>query len=77
MRAMRYVLYFIGFFLATVLIQWCGRNHNRQGKAQIYTGPTVIIGMCVLGLVCKEQAYFTAILGFLLADSIGKQMGWH
>lgn len=34
------------------------------------------IAICVLGVVINNINYLGAVLGFLLADEIGKQVGW-
>ena len=42
----------------------------------MWVGKSVIIGMCVLGIITKNINYFAAILGFVLGDEVGKQAGW-
>lgn len=67
------------FFIFTLTAQWllhrvC-KNHNR-GASAMWVGSSVIIGMCVLGIITKNINYFTAILGFVLGDEVGKEAGW-
>jgi len=69
------LIYGIGFFVATLLIQRIVHGINKNWL--VYTGTSVIIGMCVFGIMQKEIAFFAAIIGFVLADTIGAALGWH
>lgn len=74
------VLYGIGFCLCTLLIQgvlYKLRNKHNQGNTAIWVGNSAIIVICIMGLMTHNTNYFSAILGFIIADEIGKQMGWH
>ena len=72
-------IFVLVFFIFTITAQWLLRrvrkNHNR-GASAMWVGTTVIIGMCVLGIITKNINYFAAILGFVLGDEVGKQAGW-
>lgn len=73
------VLYAIGFFLITVLFQYLlhrFRKNGNRGKGAIWVGRSVVIVICVMGIVLKNINYLGAVLGFLMADEIGKKMGW-
>lgn len=77
---MEYWLYGIGYFILTLMIQYVlfkfRKNHNR-GASSIWTGNTIVILLCVLGLLTQELNKFAAIIGYVLADWIGKEMGWY
>ena len=75
----KYLIYGVGFFIATLLIQSIvhGINKDKNKKWQIYTGPTVILGLCVIGLIQQEIAFLAAIMGFVVADGIGEALGWY
>ena len=74
------VLYGIGSFICTLFLQRvlheCRKNHN-QGNNAIWVGNGAIIVICVMGLIMHNVNYYAAILGFVIADEVGKQMGWH
>lgn len=76
---MEYWLYGIGYFILTLMIQYVlfkfRKNHNR-GASSIWTGNTIVIILCVLGLLTQELNKFAAVIGYVLADWIGKEMGW-
>lgn len=77
---MEYWLYGIGYFILTLMIQYVlfkfRKNHNR-GASSIWTGNTIVIILCVLGLLTQELNKFAAVIGYVLADRIGKEMGWY
>ena len=73
-------LFALGFFLFTLLLQWIlfkvRRNHNR-GDSAIWVGYGAIIVICVMGLIDNNENYFSAILGFIIGDEIGRTKKWH
>ncbi len=73
------VLYAIGFFLITMLIQYLlsKRSHNKTHNIEFWTGSSAIIAICVLGIISNNIHYLAAILGFVIADDIGRAAGWH
>ena len=74
------VIYGIGFFLCTLLIQYLlykiRKNHN-HGTNSIWVGNRSIIVLCVVGIMNHNIGYLTAILGFICADEAGKAVRWH
>ena len=73
------ILYAIGFFLITLLFQYLlhrFRKNGNQGHGAIWVGRSAAIVICVMGIVSKNINYLGAVLGFLMADEIGKKMGW-
>ena len=73
-------IYGIGFFICTLLIQYLlfrfRKNHN-HGSNCIWVGNSVIMVLCVVGIVNHNITYLAAILGFICADEVGKVAGWH
>ena len=73
------ILYAIGFFIFTIFLQWLlhkvRKNHN-QGNSATWVGNGAIIVICVMGLMTKNINYFSALLGFVVGDEVGKQAGW-
>lgn len=73
------ILYVIGFFIFTIFLQWLlhkvRKNHN-QGNSATWVGNGAIIVICVMGLMTKNINYFSALLGFVVGDEVGKQAGW-
>lgn len=75
---MYYLIYGIVFFLITLLIQYLLRNYRKKGgKFNFWTGAECVVVICMLGIIQKELYYFAVAIGFLLADRIGEQAGWH
>lgn len=74
------VIYGIGFFLCTLIIQYMffkiRKNHN-HGANGIWVGNRAIIILCVIGMMNQNIVYLAAILGFVCADEVGKAAGWH
>lgn len=72
-------IFILVFFIFTLTVQWLlhrvRKNHNR-GASAMWVGTSVIIGMCILGIITKNINYFAAILGFVLGDEVGKEAGW-
>ena len=75
----KYFIYGIGFFIATLLIQAVvhGISKGKNKRWMIYTGPSAITCLCVIGIMELEIAFLAAIIGFVVADEIGKAAGWH
>ncbi len=75
----KYFVYGIGFFLATLLIQWIinRKNKNTSRKVFFWTGCTCVIGICVLGIINHSVYQFASIIGFAVGDSLGEALGWH
>lgn len=74
------ILYGIGFFVATLLFQCVLhkiRKNKNQGQSAIWVGCNAAILICIIGINRHDVNYLGAVLGFLVADEIGKQMGWH
>lgn len=74
------VLYGIGFFLVTLLIQYICSNIKKKKHGIIssfWVGTNTVVVICIMGIVFKEMNYFAAVIGFVLADDIGKSKGWH
>ncbi|MGI6501685.1 MAG: hypothetical protein ACOX1S_12605 [Anaerostipes sp.] len=77
---MEMVFYGVGFFLVTILLQYIlsriGRN-NKKSKIQIWTGHNTIIAICAIGIITNNIYYLAAILGFVIGDEVGLNVGWH
>lgn len=74
------VLFTVGFFLITLLFQYLlhrFRKNGNCGAGAIWVGRSAAIVICVMGIVSREINYLGAVVGFLMADEIGKKMGWH
>lgn len=72
---MEIILYGIAFFVATIIIQYI---LHKMGKIKsFWAGSTAIVSMCVLGIYFHSVNYLAAIIGFIIADEIGKKLGWH
>lgn len=73
------VLYGIGFFLFTLLFQFLlnrFRKKHNKGSSTIWAGKSATVVICLMGIFTKDLNYFGAVIGFLIADEIGKQMDW-
>lgn len=71
------ILYAVGFFLVTLLIQYLLSKRKNRSKLTIWQGTSSIVAICILGIVFQNINYLAAILGFVIADEIGKEVGWH
>lgn len=74
------ILYGVGFFLVTIGIQAFlhkVRKNGNMGQSGLFTGLITVISICVLGLIMYKIAMLAAVIGFVIADEIGKKMGWH
>lgn len=69
------ILHFIGFFIITILIQSSLAKINC--RVSIWQGSNAVIAICALGIVFQNIHYFAAIIGFSIANEIGKNAGWH
>lgn len=75
---MNYVLYAVGFFLFTIIIQYLLHKLNKnKRKVKIWTGTNPIIVMCTMGLIQSNISYLAAVIGFVIADEIGRTIGWN
>lgn len=76
---MYYVAYGIGFFILTMILQGLlhkfRKNKNRQYP--IWAGSNIVIIIALSGMISKNPAYLGAVIGYVLADDIGKKLGWH
>lgn len=76
---LKIVFYAIGFFLLTLLLQYLlhkVRKNGNRGKGAVWVGRSAAIVICIMGGITQNINYLGAVLGFLMADEIGKQMGW-
>lgn len=71
------IMYAVGFFLITLLIQYLLSKRKNKSKFIIWEGTSVITAICILGIVFQNTNYFASILGFIVADGIGREIGWH
>ena len=74
------VLYGIVFFLLTIFLQYIlhkTRKNGNKGQSGVWTGMVTIITICILGIYMGKICFLAAIIGFVIADEIGKKMGWH
>ena len=78
-KMVMYMIYGICFFIITLLIQFIINKINNQrngNKIKIWMGYHVVICLCVLGLVTNNLHYLASVIGFVIADEIGKKQGW-
>ncbi len=77
---LEYVLFAVGFFVITVMIQYilykARKNHNK-GKYKIWAGVECVIIICILGIINKNLAYFAGVIGYIVANEIGIYANWH
>ncbi len=77
---LEYGLYAAGFFLITLALQFflfgVRKNHNK-GKYKIWAGWECVLLICMIGLMNKNLAYYAGVIGYVIADEIGKNAGWH
>lgn len=71
------ILYTVGFFLVTLLIQYLFSKRKNKSNFTIWQGTSTIVAICILGIVFHNINYLAAILGYVMADGIGKEVGWH
>lgn len=71
------VMYGVGFFAVTLIIQVLLSKRNHSSKIRIWEGANTVVAICILGLVFGNINYFAAICGFVLADNVGRKSGWH
>lgn len=76
---LKMILYAICFFVVTVLIQYILSRFGKNQKTgiKIWTGTSAIVVICLLGIYSNNICYLAAVLGFAVADEIGKIVGWH
>lgn len=73
------VLYVAGYFLITLLLQFVlhkFRKNGNRGNDALWVGRSAVLVICIMGMLSKNVNYLGAVLGFLMADGIGKKMGW-
>lgn len=68
------VLYVLCFFTITLLLQYI---FSKEKKVVFWQGMNTVIVICIWGIITHNIACFAAILGFIIADEIGKAVGWH
>lgn len=74
------IAYGVGFFIVTMCLQpflHKVRKNGNMGQSALWTGYVTVITICVLGIVMKNVSFFGALIGFIVADQIGKMQGWH
>ena len=74
------ILYGVGFFLVTIGLQFLLhkiRKNGKKGQSGIWTGMVTTVTICILGIYMKNISFLAAIMGFVIADEIGKRIGWH
>ena len=76
---MQYLAYGIGFFLCTLLLQFVlhRMRKNKNKKYPIWAGASVVIIVAMTGIITRNIAYLGAVIGYVTADNIGKELGWH
>ena len=70
---LKLIIYGIGFFVLTLLLQYVlskFRKNGNQGDSAIWVGNNVIIVICIFGIMQHNIDYFAAIIGFIIADKI-------
>lgn len=79
MDVLKMFMYGIGFFIATLLIQYLFykvKYNTPQGANGIMVGTNAIVTICVLGMISHNVYFFSAVIGFVMADKLGRKMGW-
>ena len=71
------IMYATGFFLITLILQFLLSKRKNKSTFTIWQGTNTLIVICILGIVTKNINYLPAVLGFVIADEIGKSVGWH
>lgn len=71
------ILYAVGFLLITLILQYLLSKRKNKGVMAIWQGTNTVIVICILGIVTRNINYLAAVLGFVIADEIGKSAGWH
>ncbi len=76
---MNYFVYGIVFFILTLIIQYLlhifQKNKNKQYP--IWTGTSVVTIIALTGIFTKTPYYLGAVIGYTIADRIGKELNWH
>lgn len=75
-----YLLYGIVFGAITLIIQYAAfkiRKDKNKGNNPTWSGMQAIIVIATIGLIRGNVAYLAALIGFAIADDIGKALGWH
>lgn len=74
------ILYGVGFFLVTLGIQVFlhkVRKNGNKGPYALWTGMVTLVVICTMGIIMNKICFLAAVIGFAVADEIGKKMGWH
>lgn len=74
------IIYVIGFFIITLLIQYLLHILRKDGNltgSTLWVGTGVVIILCMFGIIKQDTNYFASIIGYVSADEIGKSLGWH
>ena len=76
---MTYVIYGTGFFEFTLTLQaiFHKARKNKNIQYPIWAGENVVVFIALYGIVEKNVAFLGAIIGYVLADNVGKKLGWH
>ena len=76
---MNYFLYGLGFFILTLIIQYVlykvRKNQNKQYP--VWAGTSVVIIIAMTGIITKNPVYLGSVIGYVMADQIGIELGWH
>ena len=79
MYIFKMLMYGIGFFIVTISIQYFFykvRHNTPQGKCGVMVGKSTIVAICAVGEISHNVYFFSAVIGFIVADELGKAMGW-
>jgi hypothetical protein len=76
---MTYVIYSIGFFVFTLILQaiFHKARKNKNMQYPIWAGENVVVFIALSSIVARNTAFLGAVIGYVLADNIGKKLGWH
>lgn len=69
------VIFGVAMFAITLAIQFC--LYKKGKSVAFWSGAELVFGMCILGLLSDDAAYFAGILGYVIGDYAGKYAGWH
>lgn len=74
------IIYGIGFFIITLLIQYLLHILRKDGNlmgSTLWAGISVGIILCIFGIIQQDTNYFASIIGYVSADEIGKSLKLH
>lgn len=69
------ILYGFGMLIVTLIIQFV--LYKTKKNIDFWSGTEPVIILCILGLLTNEVGDIAGILGYAIADRIGKFAGWH